>query len=95
MKFLTVLSWFLILLVRGCLLWILIAFAWLAWISVHSWAQDASPSQTVTWYDRNVVSALANGPFRLLILPSERPQFIGLADMGKIKPNRITLLTFN
>ena len=37
MKFLNGIGWFLLLVVRGALLWVLVPFAFLAWLLIHWW----------------------------------------------------------
>lgn len=66
-------GWLLVLLVRGLALWILIPFASLAWLFLHSWIQKASPRQALCWYDTQLTLGLARGPFRLMIAPEHRP----------------------
>jgi len=65
-------GWYLVVLVRGLLLWVLIPFAVLAWLLVHSWAQKASRRQALCWYDTHLIVALVKGPFRLMIAPEHR-----------------------
>ena len=90
MKFIDGFGWFLVLIFRGILLWALIPFSFLAWLVCHCWAQKASLRQAVSWYDFNLVAALANGPFRPLVVRSRRPEFIGISDMARVVPHRIT-----
>lgn len=85
-------GWFVILVLRGLLLWILIPFAFLAWLLVHSWLQGASLRQSLSWYDRNLVTGIVNGPFRLLIKPEPRPQFVRVSDMATMKPHVVSWL---
>jgi hypothetical protein len=88
-------GWFLILSVRGLLLWLVVPFAFLAWLLVHRRWQKASLRQTLSWYDANLVGILVNGPFRMLIRPDLRPELVTLSAMSKIAPHRISLIDVN
>lgn len=81
--------------VRGFMLIPLVPIAFLAWLFVHSWAQGASLSQAIYWYDFNFVAAMINGPFSPFIPSSERPDFIGVRKMRDVIPHRITVNDLN
>jgi hypothetical protein len=85
-------GWFALLVLRGLLLWALIPFAILAWLLVHRWAQKASFRQSLSWYDRNAVVVLVNGPFRFLAEPDQRPRLLRIVDMRSIEPHAISWL---
>lgn len=91
MKFLTAIVWLAILVIRGIALWLLIPLAFLAWLVVHAWLNDASPTQVIAWYDANFVVALVRGPFRLLIPAQNRPRFVGLTEFAASSPHRVGL----
>ncbi|MBP5802984.1 hypothetical protein [Microbacterium maritypicum] len=83
-------GWFLVVLVRGLLLWVLIPFAFLAWLLVHSWAQRVSRRQALCWYDGHLTRGLANGPFRLMIAPEHR-HFGRIPRMAAVEPRKTSL----
>ncbi|MDR2322388.1 MAG: hypothetical protein LBE60_12160 [Microbacterium sp.] len=91
MKFLTVVAWVVILVIRGIALWLLIPLALLAWLVVHAWVNDASPGRVIAWYDLNLIAALTNGPFRVLIPAVDRPRFIGLTEFATTSRHRVRL----
>ena len=95
MKFLNGVGWFLLLFVRGALLWVLVPFSFLAWVSIHWWWQKASLRQALSWYDSNMIAGLTNGPFRFLMRPGPRPRLTGMSKMALTEPHTITLLDFN
>jgi len=90
-KFLTGVAWLAILFIRGVALWVLIPLAWLAWLVVHAWTNDASPTQVIAWYDLNFIVALAKGPFRVLIPAGSRPRFVGLTEFAASGRHRVSL----
>lgn len=81
MKFLEMTGQLLFLVIRGILLWILIPFAFLAWVLMHSWAQRASLRQATCWYDANLSLLLAKGLLRPQIRTVGRVPFLGLSQM--------------
>lgn len=95
MKFFAGLLWFMVLLVRGVLLWLLIPFAVVAWLTVHWWAQRASVGQAVCWYDQLLWAFLILIPFRLLLLLEPRTRaarFVRPSEMRELKTYRISIL---
>lgn len=91
MRFLEGAGAMLFLLVRGVVLWVLIPFAFLAWLLVHFWAQKASFRQALSWYHAYVFLALVKGPFRFLVV-SGRPSFRGVPKMRTIEPRATSLI---
>ena len=91
MKFLTAIAWLAILVIRGIALWLLIPLAFLAWLVVFAWVNDASPAQVIAWWDVNFAAALVHGPFRLLIPVESRPRFIGLTKFAASSRHRVGL----
>lgn len=73
----------LLLSMRGLLLWVLIPFAFLAWLFVHCWAHRASLRHAVAWYDMNMSVLLINGPLRFMIPTANRPRVVGISRMGE------------
>lgn len=92
MRFMNRIGWFTVLMLRGLLLWILIPYAFLTWSLVHVWRQKASLKQSISWYDRNMMVAIINGPFRFLLQTDQRLRFVRLVDMGSIDPHVIIWL---
>ncbi len=86
-KFLAGVAWLAILVIRGIALWALIPLAGLAWLVVHAWTNDASPTQVIAWCDANFIVALARGPFRWLIPAQDRPRFVGLTEFRRLEPS--------
>ncbi|MGO4489399.1 hypothetical protein [Microbacterium sp. 2RAF4] len=84
-------GWVLVVLVRGLLLWVLIPFAFLSWLLLHSWAQKASRRQALCWYDAHLTVALARGPFRLMIAPDNR-RFDRIPRMATVEPRKTSLV---
>lgn len=82
-------GWLLFLAVRGIVLWVLIPFAFLAWLLVHSWAQKASLGQAICWYDQNLNLALVKDPLRLLIGNEVDARFLGISQMRALATYRI------
>lgn len=62
MRFLKGIGLLLLILVRGCALWVMFPFAFVAWLFVHSWVQKASLRQVLCWYHAQLVLLLVNGP---------------------------------
>ena len=91
MRFLKGMGALLLLLVRGVLLWVLIPFAFLVWLLIHSWAQKASFRQALNWYHAYVLLALLKGPFRFLGV-SGRASFRDVPKMASIEPERMSML---
>lgn len=91
MKFVSVIAWFAIVVIRAIALWVLIPLALLAWLVVFAWVNDASPGQVVAWCDANFVAALARGPFRPFIPEQTRPRFIGLTEFAASSHHRVGL----
>ncbi|PRB13288.1 hypothetical protein [Microbacterium sp. MYb62] len=83
-------GWVLVVLVRGLLLWVLIPFAFLSWLLVHSWAQKALRRQVLCWYDAHLTLGLARGPFRLMIAPEHR-RFERIPRMVTVEPRKASL----
>ncbi|MFJ4253532.1 hypothetical protein [Microbacterium sp. NPDC090003] len=94
MKFFEGVAWFLILILRGLLLWFLLPISGVAWVTIHIWAQHASFEQTRSWYDLNLTATLASGLFRFMISASHRPSFISIGQMNQLIPHRISLVDF-
>lgn len=90
-KFFENLALFLILLIRGVLLWLVIPLGFLAWMLMHSWAQRVSLRQALAWYDFTAVSVLMNGPFRFMIRRTRRAPLLGLSRMGESEAHRVRL----
>jgi hypothetical protein len=82
-------GWVLFILVRGFALWILVPFASLSWLLVHSWAQRASIGQSICWYDSNFNGILLNVPFRPLRPPERDGRLLRFREMAKVKTYKI------
>jgi hypothetical protein len=82
-------GWVLFILVRGFALWILVPFASLSWLLVHSWAQRASIGQSICWYDTNFNGILLNVPFRPLRPPEWDGRLLRFREMAKVKTYKI------
>lgn len=91
MRFLKGIGLLLLILVRGCALWVMFPFAFVAWLFVHSWVQKASLRQVLCWYHAQLVLLLVNGPFRLLFAVEERPHFRDVPKMSAVEPHKIRL----
>lgn len=85
-------GWLLLLFVRGLVIWFLIPIALVAWLLIHSWRQKASLLQAISWYDRNLVTILINGPLRFFIRADPRPSLARFSEMAHVKPHDIFLL---
>lgn len=86
------LLWFVLLLVRGVVLWALVPAAALLWLTVHWWAQRASIGQAICWWDQQLVAFLVLGPLRALLLLDPRlkaTRFLRLAEMSTLQTYRI------
>lgn len=92
MSFLKGTGLLLLVLVRGCALWVMFPFAFLAWLLVHSWAQKASLRQVLCWYHAQLLLLLVNGPFRFLFASDERPRFRDVPKMSAVEPHKINLI---
>lgn len=90
MKIVEGLAWLLVLASRGLARWVLLPFAFLAWVTVHCWAQQASLQQAFAWYDANFTLMLANGPLRFAFRASPRPRFVRLSRMREGQENEIS-----
>lgn len=87
------LLWFVLLLVRGIVLWLLVPFAVLAWLLVHWWAQRAAVEQALCWYDQALWAFLILVPFRLLLYVDPRTKtarFPKISEMTQLKPYKIS-----
>lgn len=91
MKILTVIAWLAILVIRGIALWALIPLAFLAWLVVFAWVNDASPAKVIAWCDVNLIVALVRGPFRPFIPEQKRLRFIGLTEFAASSRHRVGL----
>ncbi|AXL13370.1 hypothetical protein DXT68_15455 [Microbacterium foliorum] len=85
-------GWGLFLVIRGVFLWVLIPFATIAWLLVHSWAQGASLGQAICWYDGTFNLVLVKGLLRPFIGKEVAAKFVGLSNMGAVVPYRIRWL---
>lgn len=81
-------GWFAILCARGLLLWIVLPFAFLAWMLVHIWVQHATLKQALAWYDGILFAVLTQGPFRLMVPAPRRVRFVGPSGMREIVPHK-------
>ncbi len=87
------LGWFLFLAIRGVLLWILVPFAALSWLCVHSWLQRATLRQSICWYETNVNLVIARGLLRPFLGSDVRSgRFAPLSQMATLPPHTIHLL---
>lgn len=96
MRFIYGLSWFLIYVIRAFVLWILIPYAVLAWLFVHSWVQKSTIGQSLCWYDQNFLAFMILVPFRYLrfVNPKLRSaKFLRLSEMRVVKTYRISFLS--
>jgi len=92
-KFTRTLGWLLFLSIRGVLLWLLVPFAALSWLCVHSWLQGATLRQSICWYEMNVNLVIARGPLRpFLGSEAGSGRFAPLSQMGALPPHKIHLL---
>ncbi|WP_029258227.1 MULTISPECIES: hypothetical protein [unclassified Microbacterium] len=92
MRFLKGIGMLLLILVRGCALWVMFPFAFVAWLLVHSWAQKASVRQALCWYHAHLLVLLLNGPFRPFFAADERPHFRDVPKMSAVEPHKIRLI---
>lgn len=88
--------WFVLLIVRGILLWLVIPFATTSWLLVHWRAQKASIAQAVCWYDQNLWATLILIPFR--VLKRLDPQvasarFLSVSSMSDVKTYKISFVS--
>lgn len=95
MRRITGMSAFLLFVVRSILLWLLIPFAFVAWLFLHSWAQKASVGEAICWYDQNFLAFLLLVPFRYLRI--RRPElratkYLRLSAMRGMKTYKISIL---
>lgn len=88
-KFVQGLGLFILLIVRGFALWVLIPFAFLAWLMVHSWAQRASLGQAISWYDGIFCLLLVKGPLRPLVRLEGEARFVGVSQMDTLPSFRL------
>lgn len=96
MKFFAGVCWFLLLVVRGVLLWLVIPVAVASWLLVHWWAQKASIAQAICWYDQNLWAILILIPFR--VLKRLDPQvasarFLSVSSMSDVKTYKISFVS--
>lgn len=89
MKFLEATGQVLFLVTRGLALWLLIPFAFIAWLLVHSWAQRASLRQTACWYDSNFTLLLAKTFLRPQIANAGDARFIGVSRMRDFPTHKL------
>ncbi|WEK61673.1 MAG: hypothetical protein P0Y60_02605 [Candidatus Microbacterium colombiense] len=92
MRLLSGLGAILFLILRGCVLWLLIPFAFLAWLLFHSWAQRATLRQALCWYDACLTLGLVRGMLRPLLRPSRSFSVRALPRMSALESHRIRLV---
>lgn len=96
MRFFTGVCWFVLLVVRGVMLWLVIPFSVLSWLTVHRWAQRASIAQAVCWYDQNLLATLILIPFRVLRRLDSRlasTRLLSASEMSELKTYKISLVS--
>ena len=89
MKFLEATGQLLFLVIRGLALWVLIPFAFLAWLLVHSWAQRASLRRAASWYDSNFTLLLAKALLTPQIKKLGNARFIGISQMRDLPAHNL------